>query len=297
MQMSLPEFLSQAAALVDRALPVLLPDPPLAAKSVGEAMRYAAEGGKRLRPAIAMLAAETFGLTSEVVLPTACGLECLHVATLIHDDLPCIDNDDLRRGRPTCHKAFGEAAALLAGDALLLRGLELMAEQAAAPEVCPEDALRVVREVAGFMGAHGVIGGEMADILAENTEYHETTLRFIHQHKTARLFVAAARAGAILARAEPDGLSTITAYAEDLGLLFQVTDDLLNVVGDPKKTGKAVGSDARLKKATYPALLGVAATRQRAQELRDRALDEARRLPPHQELWVALATSVAEREA
>lgn len=291
----LADFVADVAASVNAALPELLPSLPAAA-AVSEVMQYAVAGGKRVRPAIVMLAAETFGLDREVVMPTACGIECLHVATLVHDDLPCIDDDDLRRGRPTCHKVFGEATALLAGDALLLRGLELMAEQADSPQIRAEDALQVVREVAALVGAEGVIGGEAADIAAEGASYDEATLEFIHVNKTAKLLVAPARAGAILARAEAAGLAAITEYAERLGLLYQITDDILNVVGDPAATGKAVGSDAAREKATYPALLGLEAARSRATALAEQAQEAAARLPRNRALWAELALSVLHRD-
>lgn len=259
------------------------------------AMRHALRGGKRLRPFLCMQAAQAFGLCPEAVLPTACGLEMLHCATLVHDDMPCVDNSDLRHGRAACHLAFDEATALLAADALIIGAFECLARQAETSGIGPARVLQCVRELAEGSGARGLVVGEALDIETEGRPYTEAELESIHHNKTAKLIICAARSGAILAGAPEDQLARLTAYAENLGLLFQITDDLLDVEGTATATGKPVGADTAAGKATYPGLLGVEAARQRAQEFAARALQAAAGLPDH-EVWQALVQFVVSRQ-
>jgi geranylgeranyl diphosphate synthase type II len=289
------QHLRSEADTVNAHLDELLPRGEGLAATVIEAMRYSTQaGGKRVRGAMVRAAAQTFGAEKEHVLPTACGIEMIHAATLIHDDLPCIDDGDLRRGKPSCHRVFGEATALLAGDALLIAGLRAIATQS--PPFDPERVAGAVAEVAELAGIGGVIAGEAVDIEAEAGPPDADTLDFIHDRKTAALFRAAVRAGAILAGAPETGLQALTEYATALGLAFQVTDDILDVVGDPATTGKQTGADAKKGKLTYPAVWGLDGARTRAQELAGAARDAAARLPANGDFWSALVDFVVARD-
>lgn len=280
--------------LVDAALDQYLPRADEAPTQIAAAMRHALAGGKRVRPFLAMCAAEAFGLEQQVVLPTACGIEMMHCATLVHDDLPCIDNADLRHGRPSCHVAFDEATAVLAADALIIHGFEWVARQGERPETPAERVVQCVREFAEFTGPRGLIVGEALDIETERRPYTEQELEFIHLNKTAKLIMFSARSGAILAGAPAEGLATITEYAEALGLLFQITDDLLDVTSTAEEMGKPVGADAEAGKATYPGLLGLEAAQRRAEEVGARAMRAAERLP-RAEVWTSFAQFIVKR--
>lgn len=292
-QIDIPELLAETQRLMAPALEECLPRPGEVPTALPAAMRHALAGGKRLRPFLVLQSAQAFGLEAEAVLPAACAVEMMHCATLAHDDLPCIDDAALRHGLPALHLAFDEATALLAADALIIdsfgclaRQVELLGE--------PERALQCVREFARHCGAWGLIVGEALDVEAEHGPYTEQDLEFIHLNKTARLITFCCRAGAILGGADPDALQTMTDYAEALGLLFQITDDLLDVTSTEAELGKPVGADAAAGKATYPGLLGLEAAQRRAQEVGQRAQAAARQLP-HSELWLALAEFVVSR--
>ncbi|MGH7441799.1 MAG: polyprenyl synthetase family protein, partial [bacterium] len=218
-------------------------------------------GGKRLRPVLVMAAAEACGVPARRVLPMACAFEALHTYSLIHDDLPAMDDDDLRRGRPTCHKAFDEATAILAGDALLTLAFELAAGNGKVAGVGPQAALEASALLARAAGGRGMVGGQMEDVLAEGRRVGLPALKAIHAGKTGALITAALEAGAALAHAAPAKRRALVSYGKHLGLAFQVADDILNVTGDPVKLGKSVGSDAQAGKATYPSLLGLAKAR------------------------------------
>jgi len=257
--------LAEKARLINQALDSYLPPELTPPVVIHQAMRYSVlTGGKRLRPALVLGAAEAVGGQPEVVLPAACGIELIHCYSLVHDDLPAMDDDDLRRGRPTTHKVFGEAIAILAGDALLTLGFELLARAGLEGAVAPADALRVVREVAVAAGHEGMVGGQVLDITASETGAPTEMVQEIHQKKTAALFVAAVRAGAILSGAQEKALAALTRFGLNFGLAFQITDDILDVVGEDARMGKRRGSDARQKRLTYPALFGLSAARERA---------------------------------
>lgn len=293
--MDLLQHLRSEAEIVNAHLDHLLPSCEGLARNVIEAMRYSTQaGGKRVRGAMVRAAAETFGTPRDDVLPTACGIEMIHAATLIHDDLPCIDDAGLRRGKPSCHQVFGEATALLAGDALLIAGLHAIATQASRFD--PARVARAVVEVAELAGIGGVIAGEAVDIEAEGKPPESETLAFIHDKKTAALFRAAVRAGAILADVTDPDLATLTRYATALGQAFQVTDDILDVIGNPATMGKQTGGDAAKGKLTYTAVWGLDGARTRARELAHDARDAARQLPANREFWFALVDFVVERE-
>ncbi|MCX7598031.1 MAG: polyprenyl synthetase family protein [Armatimonadetes bacterium] len=285
--------LAEAAAAVQMAMPRYVPPAEGVARRLGEAVAYSLAGGKRLRPMLVRLGAETFGLDPELVTPTACAFELLHVATLIHDDLPALDDSQLRRGRPSCHVAFGEATAVLAGDSLIVAAFAALADQASQPATPPSVVVPVLAEFAAAV--HDVIAGELADLEGERQPPDADLLEFIHLHKTASLITAAARAGAILAQAPDDHISTLTACARALGLLFQITDDLLDVVGDSELTGKPVGADQAASKQTYPAVFGLEETRRRAQDLAAEVRAGARGLPAYGDIWAGLAELVVSR--
>ena len=289
--------LEALAPVVEGAMLKYLPPEETRATHLRAAMRYALGGGKRLRPYIVMQAAATFGKPREAVIPAACAFEMFHVASLIHDDLPLIDNSDTRRGRPSCHVAFGDVTALLAGDALIIAAFAALADQALVYGTAPEAVARCFAEFAAVTGASGVIAGEAVDIEAEKLPPDADLLAFIHLHKTARLFVGAARVGATLAEAAQESVDLIGEYARVVGLLFQVTDDILDVAGDAATLGKPVGADAAAGKQTYPALLGLDGARDYADALAIQAGDLARKLPSHREIWLALIDLFTTRES
>ncbi|MEI6500586.1 MAG: polyprenyl synthetase family protein [Armatimonadota bacterium] len=292
--MDVAQALVESKQLVDAALDHFLPRVGEVPTALAAAMRHAVSGGKRVRPFLVFRAAEAFGLAPESVLSLASGIEMMHCATLVHDDLPCIDNADLRHGHPACHVAFDEATAVLAADALIILGFECVARQLDVPGLAPASVVRCVREFAECTGPRGLIVGEALDIETECRPYTEVELEFIHLNKTAKLIVFSARGGAILAGAPAAALAILTEYAEALGLLFQITDDLLDVTSTEAEMGKPVGADAAAGKATYPGLLGLAAAQARAEEVGARAMAAARQLPnPH--VWVSLAEFIVAR--
>lgn len=293
--MDVKQALAETQQLVDAALDRFLPQAGEDPTALATAMRHAVSGGKRVRPFLTLHAAEAFGLCAEAVLPIACGLEMMHCATLVHDDLPCIDNADLRHGHPSCHVAFDEATAVLAADALIILGFECAARQLETPGIAPEKVVQCVRELAQYTGPRGLIVGEALDIETEHRPCTEAELEFIHLNKTAKLIIFAARAGAILADAPAEQLTILTDYAEALGLLFQITDDLLDVTSSETEMGKPVGADAEAGKATYPGLLGLAAAQQRADQVAARAMAAAQQLP-EADTWVSLAQFIVTRQ-
>ncbi|OGQ97970.1 MAG: farnesyl-diphosphate synthase [Deltaproteobacteria bacterium RIFOXYD12_FULL_57_12] len=274
--MDISDYISSRRARVEEALQqyMLRAEPPLTEHI--EAMRYSLfADGKRVRPILCLAAAEAVMPTTDnqaAVLPAACALECIHTYSLIHDDLPAMDNDDLRRGNPTSHKVFGEAGAILAGDGLLTFAFELLSrpEPAGVPDY---DRLRVILLISRAAGPLGMVGGQVLDLAGEGQQISLETLREIHSRKTGALITAAVQTGAILGGADIAGFQALTTYGEKIGLAFQIVDDLLNVEGTAEQLGKAVGSDAARQKATYPAFIGVAATRQMAQETATAAME------------------------
>jgi geranylgeranyl diphosphate synthase type II len=227
-------------------------------------------GGKRLRPILAIAACRALGGRVADVLPVAAAIEMLHTYSLIHDDLPALDNDDLRRGRPTSHRVFGEAMAILAGDALLTHAFEIAASHPAGAGSAARK-VRAMGLLARAAGVTGMIGGQVMDLEAEGRAYSYATLSRIHRDKTGALISAAAQIGGIMAGGRPADLRALRAYGDGVGLAFQIVDDILDLEGDPDRLGKTVGKDARARKATFPALLGITASRQRAEEAARRA--------------------------
>jgi geranylgeranyl diphosphate synthase, type II len=293
----LKPYLQSRRVLVDGALDHFLPAPTAPPPVVHQAMRYSVlAGGKRLRPILVIAGAEAVGGHAEGVLPTACALELIHTYSLIHDDLPAMDDDDYRRGQLTSHKMFGEAMAILAGDALLTLAFRLIAENAAhvkdARVICD-----VVAEIATAAGTGGMVGGQVVDIESEGKVIAPETLDYIHTHKTAALIRASLRVGAMLAGARPPALEAITAAGQRLGLAFQIVDDILDVEGSLEELGKTAGSDERKQKATYPAVHGLDASRQRARLLLDEAQAALTPLGAAAEPIRALADFIFERRS
>ena len=242
--------------------------------SIHEAMRYSLlAGGKRLRPVLVMAAAEAVGGNRHSILPFAIAAELIHTYTLIHDDLPALDNDDLRRGKPTNHKVFGEAVAILAGDALLTQAFVIMTRAAGMETVPPELILRATHEMAGALGSTGMIGGQVVDLESEGKKINPETLEYIHIYKTGFLIRACIRCGGILGQATEEQVSSLSRFGSHIGLAFQIIDDILDVIGDQEKLGKDIGSDLNKDKATYPALYGLEESRSKAEDLIKESLD------------------------
>ncbi len=278
---------------LDRALPAVEAFPP----AIHQAMRYSVlAGGKRLRPILVIAGAEAASGQMADVLPTACAFELIHTYSLIHDDLPAMDDDDFRRGRPTSHKVFGEAIAILAGDALLTHAFGLVAVNFASGKAPLEVLPRVLDEITRAAGTAGMIGGQVVDIQSEGGAVSAPTLEYIHTHKTGALIRAAVRTGALLAGAAEPPLAALTAYGERLGLAFQIVDDILDVEGSLETLGKSAGSDRRKKKVTYPDHHGLDASKARAALLIREAQAAVATLQATEPL-VALADLVLHRRA
>ena len=252
-------------------------------------------GGKRLRPVLCIAACEAVGGRSEMVWPACCALEMVHTYSLIHDDLPAMDDDQLRRGRPTCHIAFSEATAILAGDALLTMAFEILASVPLENGDQAAQWLQVIRTIARAAGCRGMIQGQMLDMAAEGRRLDAGDLESMHRLKTGALIEASLHCGALLAQAEPAQLEDLQAYARNIGLAFQVADDILNVEGDPELMGKAVGTDRLNQKNTYPSLLGLEESKQLAQKLIRQALQALEAFDNKAEPLRALATYIITR--
>jgi len=237
-----------------------------------EAMNYSVSaGGKRLRPILLIEAAKCIGAEKNKVLPLACAMELIHTYSLIHDDLPAMDNDDYRRGKLTNHKVFGEGMAILAGDALLNYSFELMINNVPEDNIELKNYVKAIQEITNAAGIKGMIGGQVKDLECEGKTMDLDSLHYIHTHKTGALIRASLRAGAIAAGATSDELTDLTIYGEKLGLAFQIVDDILDVIGDEKKLGKPIGSDNSNQKLTYASIYGI----EKSKEMIDKLLDEA----------------------
>ncbi|MBD1897516.1 geranylgeranyl diphosphate synthase CrtE [Coleofasciculus sp. FACHB-129] len=268
----LSTYLTQQQALVeaalDSSLPVTYPE------KIYEAMRYSLlAGGKRLRPILCLASCELAGGTLEMAMPTACALEMVHTMSLIHDDLPAMDNDDYRRGKLTNHKVYGEDIAILAGDGLLTYAFEFIASNT--QNVPAERVLQVIAQLAKAVGAAGLVGGQVVDLESEGKpDIQEETLNFIHTHKTGALLEACVVSGAILAGAESADLQRMSRYAQNIGLAFQIVDDILDITATQEELGKTAGKDIQAQKATYPRLWGLEESKVQAQQLIDAAKGE-----------------------
>ena len=265
---ALARYLEERRLQVDEALGRYLPVAGDHPKEIHEAVRYSVfAGGKRLRPILVLAAAEAAEALVEDALPAAAAVEMIHTYSLIHDDLPAMDDDDFRRGRPTCHKVYGEALAILAGDALLTQAFILLSGEPPAMAAAPVARLRVINEIAQAAGSKGMVGGQVVDILQEDREVDLATLLYLHTHKTGSLIRACLRVGGIVASAGREQMEALTRYGDRIGLAFQIVDDILDLEGSLEALGKRAGSDLRKKKATFPSLLGLEESRQRARSL------------------------------
>jgi len=296
--MDLKEYLKKRCEIVDKALDQVLPKGDELPSSLHSSMRYSVfAGGKRVRPILMLAACEAVGGNPAAAMPAACAMEMIHTYSLIHDDLPAMDDDDFRRGNPTNHKVYGEATAILAGDALLTEAFILLSH----PEEGggPAARLRVIQEIAQASGSHGMVGGQVVDMESEggSVEIDLALLSYIHTHKTGALIRASVRAGAILGGADEAALTALTRYGEAVGLAFQIADDILDMEGTTEELGKDAGSDEARGKATYPRLVGLDASKKRARELVDLALDSLSRFDERAEPLRAIASYIVQRKS
>ena len=303
--MDIKKYLQEKKEIVDLALEKYFPSQPdsiegeVIPASLHKAIRYSLfAGGKRIRPILSMAAFESVGGKGDTILPFSCALELIHTYSLIHDDLPALDNDNYRRGNPTCHKVFGEAIGILAGDALLTEAFRLMTNQ-----VIQEFSLRngrlaldVIHQVAQAAGVFGMVGGQVVDIESEGKGVDFPTLQYIHTHKTGALILVSVRVGAMLGGANKETLKALTRFGEGIGLTFQIADDILNVEGKTALLGKNTGSDLSRKKATYPSLFGLEESKRRAKELVTSAVEAIRSFGSEAEPLREIAWFILSRE-
>ncbi|MCD6595317.1 polyprenyl synthetase family protein [bacterium] len=273
-------------SIIDEWLDKILPEENEFPQTIHRAMRYSVfAGGKRLRPIFAIEAFNWVGGSGEKIFIPACAVELIHTYSLIHDDLPAMDDDDYRRKKLTCHKVFGEAIAILAGDSLSALAFEILAKTTDS---------KIIGEVARAIGTQGLVGGQVADIEMEGKPVDENDVKFIHEKKTAALFVASIKLGAMIGNGSSSEISSLTEYARNFGLAFQITDDILDIKGDQKKLGKDIGSDFELDKATYPRAIGL----ERSNEIAKRLIENAKKALPinkDNKLFLSLADFVLER--
>jgi geranylgeranyl diphosphate synthase, type II len=297
----LHSFFETRCKLVDQTLNQLLDTTKHEPEIIHEAMRYSIfAGGKRLRPVLVIAAAECCGAKPDSVLPTAAAMELIHTYSLVHDDLPAMDDDDLRRGRPTSHKVYGEAIAILAGDALLTKAFELIAKNAKIRGVPSKAVAEVVGLIAHGAGTFGMIGGQVVDIQMEDGKWRKkeapaSVLNYIHKHKTAALIRTSLQAGALLAGGTPKQVEALTHYGEKIGLAFQIADDVLDIVADKKKLGKQ-GSDAANNKLTYPVIYGLDESRKKAHALVEEAKEALKPFGQRAQVLKQLANYITDRD-
>lgn len=285
--------LAQIRQDIEKRLPQLLPQVKDTPSLLHQAMRYSALApGKRLRPSLCMASALAVGGSLECALDAGCAIEFVHCFSLIHDDLPCIDDDNLRRGRPTCHVEFGEAMAVLAGDALFALAFETMADSSPEPERTAESVLILARAT----GSYGLVGGEVLDILAEGAHGGLNDLETIHARKTGALIGASCRIGGVLAGCDRTTAEQLERIGQTIGLAFQIADDVLNETSSPEQLGKAVGSDRERSKLTYPALLGISASQALAEQMVERALRGLSGMAGDTSLLTGLAAYAIDRD-
>ena len=292
--MNLKRYLVARQREVDRALDRFLPKASVPPATIHKAMRYSLfAGGKRLRPILCLAASEACGGKISAALPHACAVECIHTYSLIHDDLPSMDNDDLRRGRPTCHKVFGDGIAILAGDALLTIAFEIATN---AKPVSRYDLRDIFREITEAAGSRKLIAGQVADLEAEGRRLTRAEVRSIHENKTAALLTTSIRLGAMSANATTKQLTAVTAFGRALGLAFQVIDDILDGTQTSEKLGKSAGKDLTAQKATYPVVIGLEKSRAEARRLTTQAHRALESLGKNAGVLRALADYLLARE-
>jgi len=294
--MEILAYLSESKKLVDECLEKLLPDEGEEPSTIHQAMRYSVfAGGKRVRPILVLASGESLAGDREVLLHLGAGIEMMHTYSLIHDDLPALDNDDLRRGVPTCHKVFGDAIAILAGDALMTRCYQVLADL---PRLSDDTRVRIIREIAAATGTvNGMIGGQVVDLESEGKPINARLLEYIHYSKTGALLTACIRCGALAAGAEAAELLALTEFGRKIGLVFQIVDDILDITSSSEILGKTAGKDEKVKKATYPAFYGIEASRQKANELVASALHDIRDLGKEAQSLRSIAQFIVSRTA
>ena len=295
---SLSAYLEAKKKIIDEALERYMPGEDNYPPVIFKAVRYSLfAGGKRMRPILCMASAEAVGSNVESILHVACSLELIHTYSLIHDDLPAIDDDDYRRGRLTSHKVFGEDIAILAGDALLTEAFRLMSERTLMDKIPPEKLLAVIHDVAEAAGYFGMVGGQVVDVQSEGKEVDSEVLNYIHTRKTGAMITVAVKAGALLSNAGEVELNALISYGRHVGLAFQIADDILNVEGDKVLLGKGTGSDAKRGKVTYPALMGLDASRKKATDLVESALSAIKNFDHRAEPLRMIAGYIVERRS
>lgn len=294
--MDIQKYLSESKQAVDEYLDRLLPAETEDPTTIHKAMRYSMfAGGKRVRPILVLSSGESLGGNRHTLLHLGAAIEMIHTYSLIHDDLPALDNDDLRRGVPTCHKVFGEAIAILAGDGLMTRCYQMLADL---PGVSDVTRLAVIREIARATGTlKGMIGGQVVDLESEGKPISPLILEYIHQSKTGALLTACTRCGAMAAGASEVQLRALTEFGCKIGLVFQIVDDILDITASSEKLGKTAGKDEKVKKATYPALYGIESSRQKARDLVFAAVEDIRDLGDAAEPLRSIAHFVYSRTA
>jgi geranylgeranyl diphosphate synthase type II len=271
--MDIKTYLTRKKDIIDKSLEKLVPPSTAFPPSVNEAIRYSLfAGGKRVRPILAIAAAEASGARTTDLLPIAGSLELIHTYSLIHDDLPAMDDDDFRRGRATCHKVYGEAIAILAGDGLLNMAFEVLSDPRRLKAVPAQRLVAIIREISTASGVYGMVGGQVVDMESEGKEIDFPTLEYIHTHKTGALIRASVRTGALYAKVGKKKFAALTHYGEMVGLAFQIADDILDISGSMEETGKDEGSDLKKGKQTFPSFYGLEESRRRAVEVSDRAV-------------------------
>jgi geranylgeranyl diphosphate synthase type II len=287
-------YLAASTEAVNRALDHFLPSEKTKPATIHQAMRYSLfAGGKRMRPALLLAASQACGGSEKDALPLACAVECIHTYSLIHDDLPAMDNDDFRRGKPTNHKVFGEGIAVLAGDALLTQAFEIAAQCRKFPRY-PHD--QVVLEIARAAGSLQLVGGQVADLEGENQRLSVAQLRYIHERKTSALLGCAVRLGGMSANCSPAKLAALTDFGYHVGLAFQVIDDILDVTQTSDKLGKTAGKDVAVQKATYPSIVGLEKSRKIAEQLTAKAFAALKPFKGHAVALEALAGFLLKRD-
>ncbi|MBD1373253.1 polyprenyl synthetase family protein [Hazenella sp. IB182357] len=288
--LTVKDYMKDKAVLIDSEMERYLKQKEHVPEILIESMQYSLiAGGKRLRPILVLATVHALGGEEEKALPFACAIEMIHTYSLIHDDLPAMDNDDYRRGKKTNHKVFGEAQAILAGDALLTEAFGLLVAGIRSAGLELNTALSVIEEASRFAGMHGMIAGQVSDLLSENKKISLEELAHIHKRKTGDLIAFAVRTGARIAGADEKTLEGLTRYAYGLGLAFQIQDDILDVIGDQAVLGKPVGSDIEQNKSTYPALIGLEESKQKLAVVTQTAKEELEKLPIDATQLLALA--------
>jgi geranylgeranyl diphosphate synthase type II len=294
--MDIKLYLAKKKEVVDRTLEKLVPPAKAFPLSVHEAMRYSLfGGGKRVRPILAIAAAEALGAATADLLPVAGSLELIHTYSLIHDDLPAMDDDDFRRGRATCHKVYGEAIAILAGDGLLNLAFEVLSDPRRIKAIPANRLVGIMKEIATASGASGMIGGQVVDMESEGKDVDFPTLEYIHTHKTGALIRSSVRVGALYAKAGKRQFAALTRYGEMVGLAFQIADDILDVTGKREETGKDVGSDIKKGKKTFPGFYGLEESHARAGEVAGKAIQALKEFDRKADPLRELATYIVNR--